>query len=669
MKPTPLLDFWQKPPGAGDPVAMLASTFALDPDFFEQNCLARFLEVSSVNEDTGSVDDIVASIELHELLQKVTVTVLADRSAQVERTSLLWDLLSCHVVGGLLHAKVAVLIWEDATRVILGSANLTSAGYRRQIELGLAVDLGPGCLFPPRVLTGIADELKSYVTLVPGYDPRLAVFERAASTLDLFTGRIARQPTERSKVRVAFAPTNATTRPLDQLSAAWNGPHPIWATHLSPFWDSHDPTALTTVRKLLTGRPADHRSQHVAVVLGPRGETSFSQSLAKHVDSVQELKRLDPELRLLHAKCLLIETEEWIAALVGSSNHTRAGLGLSARRHREMNIWLGAPLGSSEGRALRELVQLGELVSADADEVEPSDEDESDLPVLPACFGLCQVTRRSSDAPWELRLGITTDDMPQEWSVGLTGDQAILTREQWQTQGSLPTTSVPIDQEALPMFVVVRWGDCHAPWAVIADDRLALPPGPRLAGLRAQQLLDALATGRSLSDIIREELERSEATADASGGINPDPLTRWDIQDSLLRRGRALAQSLNAMERRLDRQVITLDTLRARLAGPLGPEFVAAKVLEAYTTAKQSNGDTAFTSADTAFTIAEFALSVGRVDWSHVLEHVDAARGEALVAETLTRLDILRSQVADASADIASYAERAIKEARRCLTS
>lgn len=660
MKPTPLLDFWQKPIGAMEPVAIFATTFALEPDFFEQNCLARFLEVSSVNEDTGSVDDIVASVELHELLQKAAVTVLADRSAPVERTSLLWDLLSCHVDGGLLHAKVAVLVWENATRVILGSANLTEAGYRRQIELGFAADLGSGCLLPAVVLTAIADELESYVALVPGYDPEQAVFTRAASTLDLFRERIARQTTERSKVRVAFAPTNTATGPLDQFSAVWNGPKPLWATHLSPFWDSNDLTALGAVRKLLTGRPAEKRSQHVAVVTGPRGQTSFSRTLADVVDSVQELKPLDQELRLLHAKCLLVESDQWIAALVGSSNHTRAGLGLGARRHREMNVWLAASRSSREGKSLLELIQLGRIVPPDAEEVEPSDEDEAQLPALPVCFGLCQVTRLNDEAPWELRLGITAHGMPQGWSIGITADQSILTRRQWENQGSPAMTTIPIDQSALPMYVVVRW-DCYkVPWAVVADDRLALPPGPALAGLRAQHLLDALATGRSLGDILRGELERAEASAEIQAGINLDPLKRMEVEGSLLRRGRALAMALLAMQHRLERHVITLEMLRARLAGPLGPEFVAAKVVEACKAEDQSR-------AEAIFTVAEIALSVGRVDWSHVLEYVDDARGRALVEETLGRLDSLRSQIDNAPKDLESYTSRAIKEARRCL--
>jgi hypothetical protein len=167
-------------------VALFATTFALEPDFFERNCLARFLEVSSVNEGTGSVEDIVASVELQELLQKTKVTVLADRSAPVQRTSLLWDLLGCKVSGALLHAKVTVLLWESATRVILGSMNLTSAGYRRQIELGLAADLGPNCLFPKGVLRGIERELASYLELVPGYNANTPVFVRASETLEMF---------------------------------------------------------------------------------------------------------------------------------------------------------------------------------------------------------------------------------------------------------------------------------------------------------------------------------------------------------------------------------------------------------------------------------------------------------------------------------------------------
>jgi hypothetical protein len=69
------------------------------------------------------------------------------------------------------------------------------------------------------------------------------------------------------------------------------------------------------------------------------------------------------------------------------------------------------------------------------------------------------------------------------------------------------------------------------------------------------------------------------------------------------------------------------------------------------------------------FTIAEIALSVGRVSWPTVLQHVDSPRGLAHVDETLARLDTLRTRLGVGPAALAAYASRAIEEARRCLTS
>lgn len=662
MKPTPLLDFWQKPANAGEPVALFATTFALEPDFFEQNCLARFLEVSSVNEETGSVDDIVASVELHELLQKTKVTVLADRSAPVQRTSLLWDLLGCKVDSALLHSKVAILMWENATRVILGSMNLTSAGYRRQIELGLAADLGSNCLLPQDALRGIADELASYLKLVPGYNNTLPVFIRANETLKMFGMRIDKQRDAKREMLVAFAPTNKKEKPLDRVDKVWRGGQPLKATHLSPFWDTKDQTVLESVKNLLTGRPASDRSHDIAVVLGPRGQTSFPTHLAETVSSVKELKPIDSEMRTLHAKCLLLESNDWVAALIGSSNHTRAGLGLTKHPHREINVWLGAPCNTKEGKALLDLIQLGRDVEVDAEEIEPNDEDEVDLPSLPTCFELCRVSRTDDNKPWELSLDICeTNDMPADWSVWLAGHEApVLTCLQWEARERIKTSRVAIDQSSIPMCVLVQWDNYNVPWAVVAEDRHSLPPGPELSSLRAQHLLKALATGCSLGDILRKEREAADARSRVELGINLNPLKRLEVHGSLLRKGRELAASLNAMQRRLERQAITLEALKTRLSGPLGPVFVSTKIAEATETQEQSQ-------AEALFMIAETALTISRVNWKHVIEHIDEKQGFALIAKTVEQLAVIRNHIGAKPADMAAYADRAIEEARQCL--
>jgi len=43
-----LLESWRPPRGAGDPVGCLTTTFTFDASFFEEECLARFLEIDSL---------------------------------------------------------------------------------------------------------------------------------------------------------------------------------------------------------------------------------------------------------------------------------------------------------------------------------------------------------------------------------------------------------------------------------------------------------------------------------------------------------------------------------------------------------------------------------------------------------------------------------------------
>lgn len=661
MKPAPLLDLWQKPEGAGEPIGIVASTFTLDPDFFERDCLARFLAVESVDEGTGSADDLVARLELEVALLAPAVTVLADRSAQAERSSLRWDLLHCHVEKGLLHSKVAVLLWEHATRVIVGSANLTPAGYRRNIELAMAADLGPACVFPQAVLYGIADEIESYLELVPGLDESIPASGQARRTLQLFRERIGGQEAVASGAAVVLAPTNANDSPLEKLDEAWRGARPLRATHVSPFWDTDSPTVLETVRGLLVGRPAPGRRHRVAVTIGPGGETSFPPASRVLVDEVAQLGPLDQNLRALHAKCLVMQSKSWVAVLLGSSNHTTAGLGLGGYpRHRELNLWLGAPLDSEEGQALRDLVPLGASVDVEAPYAAPDDEDEPEqLVVLPAFFQLCRLSR--TGGLWELRMSFARESSPRSWRISLPSHDRVLDEQEWRG-ADCPTTFVaPVDAERLPMFVIVEWEGGTTTWVVVADDRHDLPPGPGLADLRSSHLLEALATGKTLAQALRGMLEREERER-ASGGMIVDPLRRFDSRSSLLRRGRALAAALAALERRLAHPVVTLDGLEARLAGPLGPRFLAAKAVEDH-----RDGELAL--PDTMFTLAEIALSVSRVPWQQTLQYVDRSQGLSMIDRTLDCLDDLRIQLGNDPVDLADYLARAIKEAKRCLGS
>ena len=656
MKPTPLLDFWQRPEEAGAAVAVLATTFVLDPEFFERDCLARFVAAERIDEETGSSADLIAKIELEERLAEASVCVLADRSTRADRASLRWDLLHCHVPGALLHSKVTVLLWERAARVIVGSANLTAAGYRSQIELALAADLGEHCLIPPAVLSEIADELGSYLALLPSGAAAVPAVVRAGETLQLFRERIAQMPVRAAaarKLRVSLAPTAPGRQPLDELGSVWEGPKPLRASHVSPFWDSADPSVLRAVRSKLTGHGA--KRQTIATVVSPSGTVPVTPALRAAVTATVELGPLDQELRRLHAKCLLVESDRWVAAMVGSSNHTKAGLGLGGARHRELNLWLGAATNTDEGRWLLGLVPLGKAVPSDAPTEELSDEDEIVPAELPLGFGLCRLQLTPSSA-WSLLMQLVPAELPTNWSASTTSGHVVLTSAAWRTEGARLEWTAELPPGELPTYLEVAWGNDSAPWTVIADDRADLPPGPGVEDLTSRQLLAALASGKTLSAHL-EDLERSGQAIKRSGP-ELDPLKRFDDRGSLLRRGRALSAALAHMQRRLGQPVLTLAGLEARLASPLGPEFVVSKVVS-----EAEAQDV----VEAQFTVAEVALALSRVDWDRTLANVDRGEALAILNASVERVDAARKCLAGAGSAVALYGDRALEEVRRCL--
>lgn len=661
MKPSPLLEFWEPPEGAGEAVAALATTFVLEPDFFERDCLARFLSLQGIDEESGSASDTLAKIELEEKLREPSVTVLADRSTRADRSSLRWDLLHCSVPGGaLLHAKVAILMWKHHTRVLVGSANLTSAGYRRQIELGMTCDLEADCLLPAASLTALARELDSYIALIPGQDPGIPAVQQVRTTLALFRDRISAMPKPaRSRLRVVLAPTSPRSTPLDRRLEVWEGTQPLRAAHLSPFWDSSDATVLERVRRDLTGR--GNRGQRIATVVTPQGTVPITPILRDAVEDVVALGRIDDETtRTLHAKCLLIESDQWIAAMVGSSNHTKAGLGLTGSRHLELNVWLGAPAGSAEGKALAALIPTGARIPVDTpggdDE---ADEDEPTAIPLPLGFTLCRLHRDEATGNWQLTLSFDPTGLPTSWTIGTTSGARLLDAAIWRTDGSLPRVTCDLPGRELSTYVEVTWPDGSAPWTVVADSRHDLPPGPGVSDLRAHQLFAALASGKSITSAMADELARRQLPGSPAGQVL-DPLKRFDDRSTLLRRGRALSAALTQLQRRLGRPVLTMEALAARLASPLGPEFLALKVCEEVATGDQQQ-------PEGLFTLAEISLAVGRVDWDAALEHVDRAANLSLVSATLDRLDILRAGLGENPPSIAAYAVKSIEEARRWL--
>jgi hypothetical protein len=631
-----LLDHWSPPDGAGAAVACLATTFTFEADFVAQDCLSRFLSLSSVVGEGDRITSIAALLEEEDRLSEAQVSVLVDRSSPAEKRNLRWDVLPVAVPTGLLHAKVAVLLWERSTRIVLGSANLTSAGYRRQVEVALAIDLDEVCGVPRKVLDDIVAELRELVELVPG--EAIGPKERAMKTLDLLEARVeaADLPASSRELRLAVAPARPGVTPLEQLPQVWRGAQPLRATWLSPFWDdAARPPAIDAVRRLLTGRPASQRGVTLIAEVDPfTGSVNAPPSLRASGVHIVAFDPPDEERRSLHAKLLLVESDEWLAALIGSSNATAAGLGLHpANGHRELNLWLGCPAGSRTAKHLRSLARAGEAIDSGDERWEPlPDEDEPSTPELPLGFVTCTL---DASQPPRLTLTFAPTRLPAgRWEVRTPAGSLLLTADAWSASGAPPSVSIELPAEPLPAYLVVRWADgpdqVQATWVANVGDRSSLPPPAELAELPVEVLLAALASTRPLPVALEHELRRRERVG-AEPGVDLDPLRRFDDSSLLLHRVRHVSLALWRLQERLARPTTSTDALRWRFFGALGPVAIADGLVNA------AHGDGAIP-GEAHFLLAELALTIAGVDWHQVGAGIDRAVLQDLVTGAVTAI-------------------------------
>src|SRR5437773_770025 len=121
-----MLDLWRPPQGAGDPVGCLATTYTFTPGLFDEQCLARFLEIES----EPKREDLAFLLERESRLGSVYAGVLVDYTRAGVEHSLRWDVLPVRVPFAKQHAKLSLLAWTHCVRIIVASANLTDQGYR-----------------------------------------------------------------------------------------------------------------------------------------------------------------------------------------------------------------------------------------------------------------------------------------------------------------------------------------------------------------------------------------------------------------------------------------------------------------------------------------------------------------------------------------------------------
>lgn len=171
-----LLDHWEPPEDGGDPVCCIATSYTFDEAFFEQECLSRLLGMETDANEFGQG----YVVELVEKLAQTRVSVLVDRRHGGTIRSLHWDLLPIHVPQACMHAKISLLVWSNAVRLMVSSSNLTGPGYRSNLEVFGCLDFKPKSEAPLAQLHKALDFIESILASSPEGKARTRAHESLA---------------------------------------------------------------------------------------------------------------------------------------------------------------------------------------------------------------------------------------------------------------------------------------------------------------------------------------------------------------------------------------------------------------------------------------------------------------------------------------------------------
>lgn len=622
-----LLDMWLPPEGAGDPIGCVATTFTFSAALFEEECLARFLGMESNAQEDGSI----YLIEREEKLVNLTcAAVLADARHCRGKRSLRWDLLPIRVSGAAQHAKLSLLVWQKAVRLIVTSANLTDDGYRRNQETAGTVDFKPEGGSDPAHMRAITKFLRDMLKLTSG--PSVGRVEKLLLKTDnLVRGwKAASGPIRTVPLLIGPGRDDLFT----QFLSAWPDSSPPYEAHvLSPFFDVNG-TENEPAKKLwatLRQRGKASVTYHVSAALAKDGERlalAAPQNLksaapSSRSDICQEFARVledrpsdsGPVFRPLHAKQLRFENDRQISLIQGSSNFTSKGCGLATKPNFEANLLYLVSQKEAVSDALAKAFLRGEPL--DENEVAlwqpPSDEtgDNSGPIALPALFKDATL-RRDEDGGYRLELGFDPKAKPpSSWKLFPDdGDGAFFGESDWVAQGSPERISIKWLNLQPPSGLEVSWQGSQerAWWPVNIINSDALPPPDELKNLTLDALISILTSALPLRESMRQWLRRSDQQKEHLIGEpipELDPHKRVDTSQFLLQRVRRTSWALRALRERIERPAATDETISWRLYGPVGAEAVLNAI----------ERECRFSDpAEKAFLIAELALELSRAE-------------------------------------------------------
>src|SRR5262249_44551048 len=162
-------------------------------------------------------------------------------------------------------------------------------------------------------------------------------------------------------------------------------------------------------------------------------------------------------------------------------------------------------------------------------------------------------------------------------------------------------------------------------WPVNVTDPATLPPPDALRDLNLEELLQVLGSTRPLHRAFVELLQKRKGRSTTD--ILLDPHQRINTEGFLMRRTKRVALALDRLPERLEKTAVSMEALRWRIEGPVGPLALARAFVR-----------DARTSAEARFFLAELALTLKRVRIQQVKGNVSQHETRELFRSCLTAI-------------------------------
>ncbi len=324
-------------------LGVLATTYEMQPEFFETDFLPTLLGLGAWDDRNWSsriaLEKHLAELEAAAVLLDARPYRGRPRSLRVEVEPV------CVEPGRILHAKVLIGVYEEAVRLIVGSANLTEPGYRRNREVAAVLMASAR---RPAEAGLISDALREMETLLSHW--------RMPSAEQLY------------KLAAERLSDWSTGAPETEQWFVWGGGDaPLWRkvvdrwpsedrvhriTIVSPFWSeerAEGPIRTLVARLRDGGQLAPQAELRLLTEAAPDKQATYKPKLpetfrefdAGPIGVEAAAYAVDPRVppeevgmgdeftgsRSLHAKVVLLEGVETSLACFGSANFTRRGWG------------------------------------------------------------------------------------------------------------------------------------------------------------------------------------------------------------------------------------------------------------------------------------------------------------------------------------------------------